>query len=99
LEPFLLGEWQRRSKKIGTVSQYPTNASAWRAAKALRDAVENQVTISNAAPPTVNTLVERYRQEKMPQRFKPVDKWRKRVGVETAFKLQTKDLTEHGQHC
>jgi hypothetical protein len=31
---------KRRSKKIGTVSQYPTNASAWRAAKALRDAVE-----------------------------------------------------------
>ena len=32
---------KRRSKKIGTVNQYPTKASAWRAAKALRDAVEN----------------------------------------------------------
>src|ERR1700687_5716794 len=27
---------KRRSKKIGTVSQYPTKASAWRAAKALK---------------------------------------------------------------
>jgi integrase len=59
---------KRRSKKIGTVNQYPTKASAWRAAKALRDAVENQVKVNSAAP-TVNTLVEQYRQEKMPQRF------------------------------
>jgi integrase len=58
---------KRRSKKIGTISQYPTKASAWRAAKPLRDAVENQVTITNAAP-TVNTLVEQYRKEKMPTR-------------------------------
>ncbi len=39
---------KRRSKKIGTVSQYPTKASAWRAAKPLRDAVENRVTTSNS---------------------------------------------------
>jgi integrase len=58
---------KRRSKKIGTVGQYPTKASAWRAAKALRDAVENQTTISRNVP-TVNTLVEQYRQEKMPER-------------------------------
>jgi integrase len=58
---------RRRSKQIGTVSQYPTKASAWRAAKALRDAVENQVSIGNATP-TVNTLVEQYRTEKMPKR-------------------------------
>jgi integrase len=58
---------RRRSKKIGTMSQYPTKASAWRAAKPLRDAVENQVSISTAAP-TVNKLVEQYRAEKMPKR-------------------------------
>jgi integrase len=60
---------KRRSKKIGTVSQYPTNASAWRAAKALRDAVENQVQVnsSNAAP-IVSTMIESYRAEKMPKR-------------------------------
>jgi len=58
---------KRRSKKIGTVSQFPTKASAWQAAKPLRDAVENRVSISNAAP-TVNPLVEQYRAEKMPKR-------------------------------
>ncbi len=62
--------WQngkRRSRKIGTVSQYPTKTSAWRAAKPLRDAVENQVKIGNVIP-TVSTLVEYYRAEKMPRR-------------------------------
>jgi integrase len=58
---------KRRSKKIGAMSQFPTRASAWRAAKALRHSLENQVSISNAAP-TVNTLVEQYRAEKMPKR-------------------------------
>ena len=58
---------KRRSKKIGTVSQYPTKASAWRAAKPLRDAVEKQVSVTSATP-TVNTLVEHYRSEKMPKR-------------------------------
>ncbi|PYX26233.1 MAG: hypothetical protein DMG82_02575 [Acidobacteria bacterium] len=58
---------KRRSKKIGTVSQYPTKASAWRAAKPLRDAVENQVRTISAAP-TVSMLVEQYRLEKMPTR-------------------------------
>jgi integrase len=59
---------KRRSKKIGTMSQYPTKASAWRAAKPLRDAVENQVSISSTAP-NVSTLVEQYRAEKMPTRL------------------------------
>jgi len=59
---------KRRSKKIGAMSQFPTKASAYRAAKPLRDAVEQRVSISKAAP-TVNTLVEQYRAEKMPQRY------------------------------
>jgi len=59
---------KRRSKKIGTVSQYPTKASAWRAAKALRHSLENQVKVNSAAP-TVTTLVEQYRVEKMPKRL------------------------------
>ena len=58
---------KRRSKKIGALSQFPTKASAWRAAKPLRDAVENRVSVTNAIP-TVNTLVEQYRAEKMPKR-------------------------------
>lgn len=61
---------RRRSKKIGTVGQFPTKASAWRAAKALRDAVEQQSqVVSINTVPTVNTLVEQYRAEKMPQRL------------------------------
>ena len=58
---------KRRSKKIGSVRQYPTKASAWRAAKALRDAVETPV--SHSAVPTVNSLVEQYRVERMPTRL------------------------------
>jgi integrase len=61
---------KRRSKKIGSLSQYPTKASAWRAAKPLRDAVENKARIPNTAP-TVSILIEQYRAEKMPQRYSP----------------------------
>lgn len=59
---------KRRSKRIGTMSEYPTKASAWRAAKPLRDAVENKGRVTNTAP-TVSTLIEQYRAEKMPQRY------------------------------
>lgn len=61
----------RRSKRIGTLAQHPTKASAWRAAKNLRHALENKqpVTVSAAIVPTVTTLVEQYRQEKMPTRY------------------------------
>lgn len=63
---------KRRSKKIGTVSQYPTKASAWRAAKPLRDAVENQTQVNPkftvSTVPMVSTLIEQYRAEKMPKR-------------------------------
>lgn len=58
---------KRRSKRIGTVREYPTKASAWRAAKALRHSLENQVRVSSNAP-TVSTLAEKYRVEKMPKR-------------------------------
>jgi integrase len=61
---------KRRSKTIGTVGQYPTKASAWRAAKPLRDAVETQTQVSIiGATPTVKALIEQYRLEKMPQRY------------------------------
>jgi integrase len=58
---------RRRSKKIGTASQYPTKASAWRATEALRPSLQNQTQVSNM--PTVLTLVEQYRAERMPQRY------------------------------
>jgi integrase len=59
---------KRRSKVIGPMRDYPTKASAWRAAKALRQMVENQVKISSINAPTVKILVTQYREEKMPQR-------------------------------
>jgi len=62
---------KRHSKKVGTLRQYPTKHAAWNAAKPLRDAVEQQALVNRAVPtvPTVNTLVEQYRDEKMPKRF------------------------------
>lgn len=64
---FFWDDGKRHSKKIGTMSHYPTKAAAWRAAKPLRDAVENRVRISGDGP-TVSALVEQYRIEKMPRR-------------------------------
>jgi integrase len=58
---------KRRSKKIGPVSQYPTKASAWRVAKAMAYSPEKQRTVGTSGP-TVSTLVEQYRCEKMPKR-------------------------------
>jgi integrase len=56
---------KRRSKRIGTLREFPSKASAWKAAKELRHPLE---TKRNTAP-TVNLLVEQYRAEKMPQRL------------------------------
>jgi integrase len=57
---------KRRSKLIGTKQQYPTKSSAWDAAEELRTA---PAPARNTTIPTVSTLVEQYRAEKMPQRF------------------------------
>jgi len=63
---------KRRSKNLG---QHSTKASAWKAAKPLRSALENKpeavVSAVPAVPkaPTVNTLIDGYRMEKMPTRY------------------------------
>jgi len=54
---------KRRSQTIGTKQEYPTKAAAWKAVKPLPE----KQTVSTA--PTVSTLVEQYRQEKMPKRY------------------------------
>lgn len=59
---------KRRSRKIGTKEQYPTKAAAWKAAKPMRDAVEQSKSVTVATAPTINTLIEQYREEKMPKR-------------------------------
>jgi len=55
---------KRRSKALG---RFSTKAGAWKAAKPLRDSLENPKPI-NPQVLTVNALVEKYRAEKMPTR-------------------------------
>jgi hypothetical protein len=59
---------KRRSRVVGTLQEFPTKGAAWRAAESLRQSPEPQKPVSRTAP-TVTTLVEQYRAEKMPQRF------------------------------
>jgi len=56
---------KRRSKLIGTLQEFPTKGAAWRAAKALVPSPSASVRNASA----VSSLVEAYRQEKMPQRY------------------------------
>jgi integrase len=53
---------KRKSQTIGTKQEYPTKAAAWKAVKPL---TLRQVSTA----PTVSTLVESYKVEKMPKRF------------------------------
>lgn len=56
---------KRRSKALG---RFPTKAAAWQAAKPLRDDLEKPQKPTAPKVPTVSTLVEQYRVEKMPTR-------------------------------
>lgn len=58
---------KRCTKRIGTASQHPTKASAWKAAKTFQTSLEIQGAVTSNAQ-TVNMLVEQYRMEKMPKR-------------------------------
>lgn len=56
----------RRSKRIGTKQEFPTKAGAWKEVGRLE--VTQQPKEATGAP-TVQTLIEGYRAEKMPQRY------------------------------
>lgn len=58
---------KRRSTLIGSASEHPTKASAWRAAQAFQESPEKQVKARNNEP-VVRALIQQYRAEKMPQR-------------------------------
>lgn len=65
---------KRRSKKIGSKTEFPTKSSAWKAAQALRIAVENRTQVVPDEPakpstPIISTLVDAYRVERMPKRL------------------------------
>jgi integrase len=71
--------WQDGKRKTKSLGYHKTKTSAWKAAKSLRDALENK-THEVKAVPTVNTLIEQYRAEKMPQRYssrRSYDAWLK----------------------
>ena len=53
---------KRKTQTIGTRQEFPTKASAWKAVKPLAQ-------VSTSTAPSVNTLVEQYRAEKMPTRL------------------------------
>ena len=59
--------WENGKRKCKALGRFATKAAAWKASKPLRDALE---TTPQPKPgvPTVSTLVEQYRAEKMPRR-------------------------------
>jgi integrase len=57
-------EGKRKCKALG---RFATKTAAWKAAKPLRDALEVKPK-QNAGVPTVSTLLEQYKAEKMPRR-------------------------------
>jgi len=85
----------RRSKVIGTIRQYPTKASAWKAARLLRLKVESPVQQDSMRVPTVNALVSNYRVEKMPKRMSTrygYDAWLKNHVVPRWGECELKEL-------
>ena len=59
--------WENGKRKCKVLGRFPTKAAAWKAAKPLRDALEMKPQPKPNVP-TVSTLVEEYRAEKMPTR-------------------------------
>ena len=59
--------WEDGKRKCKALGRFPTKAAAWKAAKSLRDALETKPQPKPNVP-TVRTLVEQYRTEKMPTR-------------------------------
>lgn len=70
--------WEDGKRKSKSLGQHPNRTSAWRSAKPYRDALEMRLKAKplpgagksdDKTPiPTVNTLIEGYRAEKMPRR-------------------------------
>lgn len=61
--------WEDGKRKCKALGRFPSKVAAWRAAKPLRDALETKrQPQTTASVPTVSTLVEQYKAEKMPER-------------------------------
>ena len=67
--------WENGKRRTKSLGQHSTKTSAWKAAKPLRDALETKTeTVFKPVPtastiPTVTTLINSYRTEKMPTRY------------------------------
>src|SRR3954469_18370053 len=59
--------WESGKRKSKALGRFSSKAVAWRAAKPLRDALEAKPK-HNSGVPTVGTLIEQYKAEKMPDR-------------------------------
>ncbi len=82
---------KRRSKALG---RFPTKSAAWKAAKPLRESVEkNQQVVSKVAP-TVTTLIEQYRAEKMPTRLDTNRGYESWIRVHILPKWGNKSITD-----
>jgi integrase len=60
--------WENGKRKSKLLGRFSTKAAAWKSAKPLRDALETKTQTQRSTVPTVSTLVEQYRTEKMPTR-------------------------------
>lgn len=59
--------WEDGKRKSKALGKFPTKAAAWKAARTLRQSVENRLQPVSESP-QVSSLVERYMLEKMPKR-------------------------------
>jgi hypothetical protein len=59
--------WENGKRKSRLLGRFPTKAAAWEASKPLRDRLEAKPQATPSVP-TVSTLVEEYKAEKMPDR-------------------------------
>ncbi len=60
--------WEDGKRKSKLLGRFATKAAAWKTAKPLRDALESPRITTTLSVPTVSTLVEQYKSEKMPER-------------------------------
>ena len=61
--------WENGKRKCKVLGRFATKTAAWKAAKPLRDALETKPkTPHTSGVPTVGTLIEQYKAEKMPDR-------------------------------
>ena len=65
-------EWtngKRKTRRIGTLADYPSKSAARRGAAQLPQSVADLPKPTNDSAPTVSMLVEQYKTEKLPERL------------------------------